>query len=276
MLKIIFLFAIGLVLTVPAQKSDEKNKVVGNPPTNAASPSAQIQSNPTTRGTENLPLVVHPDSRPRTKDELDWVGTKEASESSQKLIELILTGVVAATGLLQIGVLGLQWWLIRRQNSHTVNSERAWLWCKADIAWSQPNNGTYQAEVGFTFLNSGKTPGFINEIGFAMDVLPIETNLPEIPEDYLDKDFEGWGGRGLLVVPNNTISRLGGLEAEDWVFKQIMSGEQAVWVHGFVRYRDSFVSDQRESRYCFKWNPKRGGGESSFSIQGPDAYNRAT
>jgi hypothetical protein len=207
---------------------------------------------------------------------MDWVAEKERTEASEKHVELVLTGVVAATGLLQIAVLGLQWWLIRRQDSHTVNSERAWFWCKADITWTPLDNGKLQAEVGFTYLNSGKTPGFINEIGFAMDVLPKGISLPDVPEDYSGKDYEKWGGRGLLVVPNNTVSRLGGLEAEGWVFKQIASGEQEVWVHGFVRYRDSFVNDQRESRYCFKWNPQRGGGESSFSIQGPETYIRAT
>jgi hypothetical protein len=265
------------MLTVPAHAVNKKKQVVSrDPQASSASNSIQDKGSPVNRGTENLPLVVHPDNRTRTRSETDWFEGKERTEASQKQAELILTAVVAATGLLQIVVLGLQWWLIRIQTHHTVNSERAWFWCKADIAWSQQKDGKYIAGVGFTFQNSGKTPGFINELGFAMDVLPNETTLPEIPKDYANEDFAKWGGRGLLVVPNNTVSRLGQMEAEPRVFAQIMSGEQDVWIHGFVRYRDTFVGDQRESRYCFKWNPQRGGGESSFSIQGPEVYNRAT
>src|ERR1700722_11205271 len=228
------------------------------------------------RGTETLPLVVHPDDRPRTQDEANWDREKEVIEASQKHVELYLPGLVALTGLLQVAVLGLQWWLLRRQENHLVTSERAWFWCKAEISWTQHAPNQIIGQVGFTYVNSGKTPGFITEVGFAMDVLEKGKSLPEAPGNYASEDFRKWGGRGLLVVPTNTISRLGALEATQAVFTQIMDGACVVWVHGFVKYRDTFVNRQRESRYCFRWNPNRGNGESSFSMEGPEAYNSAT
>lgn len=109
-----------------------------------------------------------------------------------------------------------------------------------------------------------------------MDVLDAGKSLPEVPGDYASEDFGKWGGRGLLVVPNNTISRLGAIEVTQPVFSQIANGKSVVWVHGFVKYRDTFVNRKHESRYCFRWNPSQGGGESSFSMEGPDAYSSAT
>jgi hypothetical protein len=237
-------------------------------------PPADARSVP--RGTENLPLVVHPDSRPRSQAEANWEQEKAAIEASQKHVEVFLTVLVALTGLLQAIILGLQWWLLRRQTNHTVTSERAWFWCKADISWTQNTPNQIIGQVGFTYVNSGKTPGFITEVGFAMDVLEKGKSLPETPGDYASEDFRKWGGRGLLVVPTNTISRLGALAATQAVFAQIKDGTSVVWVHGFVKYRDTFVNRQRESRYCFRWNPSQGTGESSFSMEGPETYNSAT
>jgi hypothetical protein len=257
----LILFAIILLTSVPlhSQNADGGKKITDD-----------------ARGTENLPLVVHPDDRPRTKDEADWDREEEATEASQKHTEIILTAAVAATGFLQILVLGLQLWLLSRQTNQIVTSERAWFWCKADISWIKNLPAAYVGQIGFTYVNSGKTPGFITEVGFAMDLLEAGRVLPETPGDYKNEDYTKWAGRGLLVVPNNTISRLGTLAAPQTAYSQIMDGTCVVWVHGFVRYRDIFVNRQRESRYCFRWDPKRGNGESSFSMEGPEAYNNAT
>ena len=101
----LILFAIILLTSVPlhSQNADGGKKITDD-----------------ARGTENLPLVVHPDDRPRTKDEADWDREEEATEASQKHTEIILTAAVAATGFLQILVLGLQLWLLSRQTNQIV------------------------------------------------------------------------------------------------------------------------------------------------------------
>jgi hypothetical protein len=171
------------------------------------------------------------------------------------------------------------WMLIamKRQTRHLVISERAWFTCKAEISSELEHPNQVNTKVAFIFLNTGKTPGFITEIGFAIDALKEGESLPLIPSGYESKDLAKWGGRGIPIAPQDSMSRFGSIEVSNPAVEQLKTGELVLWVHGYVKYRDTFVQSEHETRYCLKWEPGRAGsGSVEFSIAGPEAYNSAT
>lgn len=227
-------------------------------------------------GTEESPLIVHEDESPRTKEEGIIQQRKDAADLEQRNLANILSIALAGVGFLQLVILWIQILILRRQINHSETSERAWFWCRASIEWQSLPSEEVKSSVAFTFVNSGKTPGFITEIGFKVEVLPKGASLPSDIPNYDNADHVVWEGRGLMTVPNNTISRLGGFTATKDILPEIRKKNIVVWVHGFVRYRDIFVSGTHITRYCFEWNPDLEKEDSSFVISGPSCYNSAT
>lgn len=168
--------------------------------------------------------------------------------------------------------------VLRRQGNHTITSERAWFVCRAFVQWERGESEEETARICFTYENVGKTLGFITEIGFAVTGLKKDQKLPELVQDYQSDDTIQWtGGRGLPIVPGDNMGRRAawtstGAQLDEW-----RRGELVIWVHGYVKYRDSFVRREHETRYCLKWEPsKANSGTVEFSIDGPPAYNSAT
>jgi hypothetical protein len=165
-----------------------------------------------------------------------------------------------------------------RQTNYMITSERAWFVCGADLQWDSGKDGNRIARVHFTYENMGKTPGFITEIGFAVNVMNKEQRLPEIPPDYQSEDKAQWiGGRGVPIVPGGNMGRRADCPLTQAQFDEWQREELTIWVHGYVKYRDCFVEMERETRYCLRLKPSTEGGNAvPFVIDGPPAYNSAT
>jgi hypothetical protein len=249
------------------------------------SSSNQKQSQPTAgvntparddkRGTENFPLVVHNDSRPLDEGETNWDRQQADAERSQRTFENRLAALVAVTGLLQIGVLIGQWLLFRRQTNQMVTSERAWFVCRASFNWGRDDLGQVVAQIGFSYENVGKTPGFIKEIGFAVTGRETGKALPSVPPDYSGEDTLQWIP-GLPIVPHDNMGRRATWTPTQPDIDACKRGELVIWVHGYVRYSDSFVRELRETRYCLRVVPHLDRRAEEFIIDGPPAYNSAS
>jgi len=165
-----------------------------------------------------------------------------------------------------------------RQTNYMITSERAWFVCCADLHWDSGKDGNRIARVHFTYENMGKTPGFITEIGFAVNGMKQEQRLPEIPPDYQNEDKTQWiGGRGVPIVPGNNMGRRAEWTPTQAQLDEWQREELTIWVHGYVKYRDCFVEMERETRYCLRLKPSTEGGNTvPFVIDGPPAYNSAT
>ena len=165
-----------------------------------------------------------------------------------------------------------------KQADHMITSERAWFVCRADMVWDKGEDNKTVGRIGFRYENIGKTAGFITEIGFAVDRLNRGQELPQIPPSYQNGDTSQWtAGRGLLIVPGDNMGRRASWEPTRSQLDSLQKEELLIWVHGYVKYRDSFVEQMRETRYCLRLNPHWGDSDSvSFFIDGPPAYNSAT
>lgn len=179
-----------------------------------------------------------------------------------------ICGVVAAVCTLLI---------LNRQTNYMITSERAWFVCRADMVWDKGEDNKTVGRIGFRYENIGKTPGFITEIGFAVDVLNSDQELPQIPQSYQNGDTSQWtAGRGLLIVPGDNMGRRASWVPTPQAPLDFLQSEKLImWVHGYVKYRDSFVEQIRETRYCLRLNP-HGTDSVPFFIDGPPAYNSAT
>jgi hypothetical protein len=165
-----------------------------------------------------------------------------------------------------------------KQADHMITSERAWFVCRADMIWDKGEDNKTFGRIGFRYENIGKTPGFITEIGFAVTALNSGQELPEIPPSYQNGDTSQWAaGRGLPIVPGDNMGRRASWEPTQAQLDSLQKEELLMWVHGYVKYRDSFVEQIRETRYCLRLNPHWGDCDSvPFFIDGPPAYNSAT
>lgn len=97
-----------------------------------------------------------------------------------------LTFLLVVVGFLQVLVLLLQWWLIRRQDEHFRNSERAWIMAKLGW-WHDDRQGLHvvlgagssageQTESTTAFLkltckNDGRSPAWIDQVYGGMDIV---------------------------------------------------------------------------------------------------------
>ena len=212
--------------------------------------------------------------------------TSKSNEDSQIQGRLeTFTGLLVVVGFLQVGVLLMQWWIIRRQTALFSNSERAWLiitprnW-NPDLAAIDPKvAGPIPLNVfEATVKNIGRTPGQVIEIAMRYVTIGKLEDLPDIP-DY------GQTARpeGMLLVPQDSFGRVTplspspSLEPEDT--RAIRAAQRFVYAYGFVVYKDVFGNEHETRRgyvYDFPQGLMVSLNQPSFQQGGPPAYNRAT
>jgi hypothetical protein len=165
------------------------------------------------------------------------------------------------------------------QANHTVTSERAWMIAEPGDAGIPPeiegSTGIRWTDFSVRFVNKGKTPAFLLEVGYCGTVLPQGEALPGIPPPYKDKEISKWGGKGLPLLPGADFRKNHlGTWASDPV--KIKRGFDVLWVYGYIKYGDAFGSIQ-ETRYCYRWVHEIERYQASgFIAGGPESYNHAT
>ena len=271
-LLVAFLFAVAS--SHPQKASVGKQTIGGNPPNPPVNSNNQIPDTDK-RGTDNLPLIVHADNRPRSQQETEWDQRNADIETAQRRIQTRLTIGIAVTGGLQAILLGFQLIILGKQVKQTITSERAWLICRVDNLGIPSIAEMVPFGIRFHIENVGKTPGFILEYGWKIEDILREESLPEVPTDYKDSGSDFAIHDRLAISPQAGITRSGDGVSTD--ARVLHAGIRVVWVHGYVRYQDSFSRTIHETRTCYKWLPKRANsGAFEFAIAGPSAYNKAT
>jgi hypothetical protein len=109
----------------------------------------------------------------------------------------LFTGLLVLVGVLQVAVLGMQWWLVRRQDEHFRNSERAWI--LASLGWYE--GGLHVAEtsslvggiateqtfvnVKLTCRNEGRSPAWIDMVWARVEIVSKVEGGPAPPKTEL-------------------------------------------------------------------------------------------
>ena len=267
---------VALLTSLPVTLASTKTAASQKPPE-----SVNPQSIEDPRGTDKAPLIVHENDSPRTPEETATKTAKEQKENSYRTNEEIIAIFAGVFALIQAVILLMQWAMLRKQTNHMITSERAWFICTAFMLWARDK--TYHnlvvGAIGFKYKNVGQTPGFIREIGFAVTPLAGGEKLPPGPFNYEVADKTEWPeGRGLPIAPKNNMGRRAKFTPTQPQLDALKEGTLIIWVHGYVRYHESFTNTIRESRYCLQCKPSDpyGDEKSYFVIDGPPEYNSAT
>jgi hypothetical protein len=166
-----------------------------------------------------------------------------------------------------------------KQTEHIITSERAWMIAEAGDAGIPPEiegaTGIRWTEFSVRFVNKGKTPAFLLEVGYCGQVLPYGEKLPTVQPPYREKEISKWEGKGLPLLPGAAVHKNHvGTWANDPV--KITRGFDVLWVYGYIKYGDAF-GFVRETWYCYRWIQEIERYQASgFIAGGPESYNHAT
>jgi len=246
---------------------------------------AQEQSSSTGKGKHpaHAARSVSPDKTPGSTDEIK-PEQRQGSDDHSTIIAIEQASVpgvwrwyeivawVANLLLVGVGIGTLS--VVKRQTDHLVASERAWMIGVPDSPdipemSVQPESVT----VVWHFINKGKTPAYLLEIGSGARVLPSAETLPEIPP--ASEEVEAWYQNGIPLLPEAEMTRS---HCRIIIPKaiQLRSGALTLWVYGYIKYRD-ISRKERETQFCFRWEPVSDTGRrNQFIPTGPETYNRAT
>jgi hypothetical protein len=164
-------------------------------------------------------------------------------------------------------------WITWGANILLVASERAWMIAVPDSPDVPAMSvGTENMAVVWHFINKGKTPAYLLEIGTGAVVLPSTQYLPQAPPAC---DIRSWGKRGVPLLPEaettSTHERIVIPQSS-----QLRTRQKTLWVFGYIHYRD-VSRKHRETHFCYRWEPVTDTGtRDQFTPDGTDEYNRAT
>jgi len=237
---------------------------------------------------EKLQVEDHAAETSQSHSENNEQSSKKAQDNSDKLpcwhiLFAWPNGITAWAIIATLFVIG--WQSIEAANAakaaqlsaqFAIDSERAWMIAKMDKPIIPLERERWFFATIPKLTNKGKTPAFIVEIGNAIAVLARNERLPAIPSGYEERNIFRSEGRGISIPPEGEAGKGIVHEIEDPT--PFHKGDSILWVHGYVKYRDVFVEEIRETRYCFRCVPSLiiGMNDHSFVIDGPPAYNRAT
>jgi hypothetical protein len=153
-----------------------------------------------------------------------------------------------------------------------INAERAWMVAKMEDLPSEfvPDQ---TLRVVCHVRNMGKTPALLCAKGERKELQDSKYSLPDRPPTY--ENLIRWDS-GAILPPQSEIVVFFYLFSNETSF--VYNGERALWIHGFIEYRDAF-DKPHETRYCFRYFPRLGGKDTAtvgFYPDGPAIYNRAT
>ena len=168
----------------------------------------------------------------------------------------------------------------------TQQKERAWLVAvmeQVPDSLVQPPPGTETKFVTSIYRlackieNQGNSPAWVNEWAARSHVVPASTDWKvELPQTPKYGDVTRVGDFGSTMPPRAMMPLPFYLDPQDAL--AVEQGTQALYVYGFVKYRDAFKK-RRETRFCFRLKVPLGLGDQAlrgFYIAGPPKYNKAS
>jgi hypothetical protein len=185
--------------------------------------------------------VVYNDSTPPSPNEI-----KRQSDQDSQIQSQIkdFTGWLVAVGFLQCIVLAVQLWLIRRQDEHFRNSERAWIMVELEphekglllqegasrVRDSDEQKEYTTARVKLTCGNEGRSPAWIENIYGRMDIV-----TEVLPEDDPQSRHLNTFGTLAPIGPKGQKSTTLNLRCDGH-----RKAEELLSVYVVVEYRDIF------------------------------------
>lgn len=185
---------------------------------------------------------------------------------------------IAWGGNLLLAAVGLCTFIaVWRQTSYLITSQRAWMVAVPDSPKVPDSNqqmslSPISLTVIWHFINKGKTPAYLLEIGTGALVLPSTESLPRVPP--VCEDIEKWGKRGIPLLPKSEKTR-SHYRVNVPKAISLRTGDLNLWVYGYIKYRDTFRR-KHITRFCYRWEPVNDAGVASFTADGPAEYNQAS
>ena len=196
---------------------------------------------------------------------------------------------LVGVGALQGVILFFQAYLLKRTLQHARLSERPWVSIdnkievnglrelgdfRRDLTPVKQNlrnpDWIMRIHARYSFLNSGKTPARITEMGLVFRTT-VELKLPKEPN-------YGALGRKLTFIlpPNRPFETSAVLPLTPAHIVDLISSNQVMIFYGYVKYVD-VLDETHESRFCqIARIPPIADYPIFFAFDGPEAYNKYT
>jgi hypothetical protein len=280
--------------------------VLASPP-NKHQPSAGVEgaAQADQRGTQNAPVIVHEDNRPKNKEEADGYQEHRKEDEQVNRLNRKLSVWLAIVGFLQVIGIGAQTYLYFRQTllmrkslnvsrkaariagksaEALIAAERGWL-LLTPTDWNHklqtfgPAMKTQFQKFPIAIKNVGKTPVRIKAFSMRYMVLDSLSVLPNEPNYPAPTVYEG-----RLLVPQDSYAEtvvLEGYENNELgeLVQALQFGRKHLYAYGYVEYMDEF-NRKRETRagfaYEYFWISGALHPNLTKRQAGPPSYNRAT
>jgi len=240
----------------PAKPPERKGIIEGNSPQAGKQANRAKEDKNSSVGVTPAPnetIIYNQQGAPPTRNG----NTSYPSEDAQIQRRIkTFTGWLVVVGLLQVAVLFMQWWMIRRQTEHFRNTERAWVMLmplkKTPLWQTSKHQSDWIPTVDLQFQNYGRTPAWIVEVACRFVLVDKDFSL-----DYGDSTVHPDGepvppGEKSLSFPKVFEERR---TFTDDDFTKIEFGSSALLLYGFIKYRDVFFdrTGLRETYFAFRY-----------------------
>ena len=205
----------------------------------------------------------------------------ESCFRSGKCLQLGFGWIGVIGGILALATLQT----FKRQTSHIVTSDRAWMVPSMHPGPENPlifrGTATTPVKAECRFKNKGNTPAYVLGVGIAIQVIAKDESLPDAPPPYDPRYVVEWEAGGIPIFPKAGFVRFVFKDTENPI--GILNGTSELYVYGYVRYRDVFsMKEILQEKFA-----KRGSVSSTcprtlnlewqlIFVEGDPAYNRAT
>jgi hypothetical protein len=221
--------------------------------------------------------AVKPDSL--SKEEKSQSKTPDCKDSRQDGIYrvVVVRQPFDWTALASVIIAVLSLGLVYKQVQAIRNSERALIVCNVESsALIKPPGPNEIFHCIVAVKNTGRTPAVVTEAAVSAKLTNSLSDLPKPPE-YGDKERLSSGQ--LLLVSEDSFPLTCQTKMETAQYWEIKQGTRFLYVHGFVRYRDTY-GRRHETRFCDYYHVSDGvqplveGFQKN--IAAPLEYNKAT
>ena len=248
------------------------------------------------RGTKEHPFVIDTEGHRKSEDET----AKDKREDDYKRfidrrtlnlaeINAILTGILMIAGVVGVILALITLNIIRRQTSHMVNSERAWL-----IIPMPPNQrlslNTPLNQFTFSLINKGRTIARIMDFDRKYVFLERGVLLPSVPVYPPREPHDLTHLHGYVLAVDDPFNDIV-IVIDEWIevdrLRDLRDGLLYLYVYGRINYVD-FSKETRTIQVCYRFAPDSTpdagieqvglGGQWRLCIPpyAPAAYNRHT
>jgi hypothetical protein len=187
-----------------------------------------------------------------------WKAADAARDAAQYALATLLVSILGT---------GLLYWTFRETRLTSRRELRAYVYAEPTNLISYEKSKRVEAE--YAIRNAGSTPAYDVIHGGGIDVLPVRD-----AKDFFDiQNADIRTGEETPVVIHAGQQAFGAVERKDFIIDEDMlrllaGGGSALYVWGFVEYKDAFRR-RRRGRFCYRLNGPRFASTSQESRRKP-------